>query len=48
MGILDNLEASITFEENIPGYKKTPPDWCDDCISNPGETCPNCGCTHNC
>ncbi len=28
--------------------KKDPPDWCDDCISNPGEKCPDCGYTHNC
>jgi hypothetical protein len=24
------------------------PDWCDDCNSNPGEKCPDCGYTHNC
>lgn len=35
-------------EEKIPGYKQNPPDWCDDCVANPGETCPDCGCTHNC
>ena len=54
MGILDNLEAYIEYndpkrnQEKIPGYKQNPPDWCDDCISNPGEQCPDCGCTHNC
>ena len=35
-------------ETDIPGYMKTPPDWCDDCVAHPGETCPDCGCTHNC
>lgn len=35
-------------ETDIPGYMRTPPEWCDDCISAPGETCPICGCTHNC
>jgi len=35
-------------EEKLPGYKQTPPDWCDDCAGNPGEVCPDCGCTHNC
>ena len=49
MAILDNLEAYLGFgPDKIPGYKQTPPDWCDDCISNPGEKCPDCGCTHNC
>jgi hypothetical protein len=32
----------------IPGYKQTPPDWCDDCNAAPGGECPDCGCTHNC
>jgi len=27
---------------------KDAPDWCDDCNSNPGEKCPDCGYTHNC
>lgn len=27
---------------------KDAPDWCDDCNSNPGEQCPDCGYTHNC
>ena len=35
-------------ETDIPGYMKTPPEWCDDCVSAPGESCPICGCTHNC
>ena len=35
-------------EDELPGYKKTPPEWCDDCVSAPGSTCPICGCTHNC
>jgi hypothetical protein len=33
---------------SIPGYQKTPPEWCDDCVSPPGSPCPICGCTHNC
>lgn len=36
------------MSENIPGYKKTPPEWCDDCPAEPGFPCPECGCTHNC
>lgn len=53
MGILDNFEAYMDIYlkeqvEDIPGYKKNPPDWCDDCTSNPGQACPDCGCTHNC
>ena len=47
MGFLDNLEAYVDIDK-IPGYKQTPPDWCDDCNSNPGEKCPDCGYTHNC
>lgn len=35
-------------ETDKPGYMKTPPEWCDDCVSAPGESCPICGCTHNC
>ena len=35
-------------ETDIPGYMRTPPEWCDDCVSAPGESCPICGCTHNC
>lgn len=34
--------------KKIPGYMQTPPDWCDDCNTHPGEKCPDCGCTHNC
>ena len=36
------------INEKIPGYKQTPPDWCDDCVAAPGGECPDCGCTHNC
>lgn len=31
----------------IPGYKQTPPDWCDDCTIQ-DSVCTICGCTHNC
>ena len=41
--ILDRLGSA-----KIPGYKQTPPDWCDDCNAAPGGECPDCGCTHNC
>ena len=44
MSVPDRRES----EEKIPGYKQNPPDWCDDCVAHPGETCPDCGCTHNC
>ena len=46
IGFLDNLEESL--DKKIPGYKQTPPDWCDDCNAAPGGECPDCGCTHNC
>ncbi len=42
MAILDNLEAYIELED------KAITDWCDDCNTNPGEKCPDCGYTHNC
>lgn len=44
----DRLWCVTKINEKIPGYKQTPPDWCDDCVAHPGETCPDCGCTHNC
>ena len=47
MGILDNLEAYIEFDDLGKAWKDAP-DWCDDCNSNPGEKCPDCGYTHNC
>ena len=43
-----HLKSNMDLKENIPKYKQNPPDWCDDCTSNPGEACPDCGCTHNC
>lgn len=45
MGILDNLESSL--EVKLPGYKQTPPDWCDDCTIQ-DSVCTICGCSHNC
>lgn len=42
--MVDKLESSY----NRLVEKKSPPDWCDDCSSNPGEKCPDCGYTHNC
>ena len=47
MGILDNLERYLELEELDPSWENAP-DWCDDCNSNPGEKCPDCGYTHNC
>ena len=44
MGILDNFEAYLELDDQW----KNAPDWCDDCNSNPGEKCPDCGYTHNC
>ena len=44
----DRLWCVNKINKKIPGYKQTPPDWCDDCVAHPGETCPDCGCTHNC
>jgi uncharacterized membrane protein YkvA (DUF1232 family) len=35
-------------KENLDPSWKDAPDWCDDCNSNPGEKCPDCGYTHNC
>jgi hypothetical protein len=47
MGISDNIEAYIEFDHLGKAWKDAP-DWCDDCNSNPGEKCPDCGYTHNC
>jgi hypothetical protein len=50
---MHKLESSyskfITEELDTLGISwKDAPDWCDDCNSNPGEKCPDCGYTHNC
>ena len=40
---MDNIEA----KDNIPGYMKNPPEWCDDCTVQ-DSVCTICGCSHNC
>ena len=47
-GLVKEIDQGNITKTDIPGYMKTPPEWCDDCVSAPGESCPICGCTHNC
>ena len=46
--LVEKIEKAFEGSAKIPGYKQTPPDWCDDCNAAPGGECPDCGCTHNC
>lgn len=53
---MDNLWITLRYTVHMdkPEYDslgkswKDAPDWCDDCVANPGEKCPDCGYTHNC
>ena len=45
---LYNIHSPDIEEFKAIGYRYLAPDWCDDCNSNPGEKCPDCGYTHNC
>ncbi len=46
-GLLKDIDQGNITKDNIPGYMKNPPEWCDDCTVQ-DSVCTICGCSHNC